>query len=48
MFAAHSILWMLKEKDFYNQVLKVLRARNYYDDNIWSFSFYHNDAQGIK
>jgi len=38
---------MLKDKAFYDQIVELLRKRNYYDDNVWSFGFYHNDGRSI-
>jgi len=38
---------MLKDKDFFNEVTKILRRRNFYDNNVWSFGIYHKDSQCI-
>jgi hypothetical protein len=43
MFDPISILWMLKDKDFYHSVVSILRERRYYNYDIWNFAFYHND-----
>jgi hypothetical protein len=47
IFTSYSILWMLKDKDFFNEATKILRRRNFYDNNVWSFSIYHKDSQCI-
>ena len=44
-----NILYLLKEnKDFYNELIKTLRARGYYDGKVWSFGFHHKDEKAIK
>jgi hypothetical protein len=47
VFSSYSILWMLKDKDFFLAVTKILRKRSFYDHNIWSFSIYHEDEQSV-
>ena len=39
---------MLKDKDFYVELLTVLRQRQFYNHGIWSYAFYHHDLQSIK
>jgi hypothetical protein len=48
MFDPNFILWMLKDKEFYLQVLAILRKRNYYLNEIWAFGYFHSDLQAIK
>ena len=42
------ILWKLKDRKFYDLVLQIFRARKYFNVNVWSFSFYHNDFEGVR
>ena len=43
IFNPSSVLWMLKDKDFYQSVITLMRKRNYFNPQIWSFSLYHKD-----
>ena len=47
IFNSYSVLWMLKDKDFFDYVINVLRRRNFYDLQIWSFGIYHKDEKSI-
>lgn len=42
------ILWKLKDELFYREALKIFEERNYFNAVIWSFAFYHKDADRIK
>jgi hypothetical protein len=42
------VYWLLKEKDFYNSLLDLLRKRGIYDTVVWSFGFYHKDESAIR
>jgi len=48
VFSPEAILWLLKDKAVYEKVLGCLRERKYYNFNIWSFAFYHNDIKTIR
>ena len=44
-----NILYLLKDnKDFYNELIKSLRERGYYDEKVWTFGFHHKDEKAIK
>ena len=43
-----NILYLMKDKDFYNKFINILRNRGYYNHIVWSFGFYHKDEQTIK
>ena len=44
-----NILYLLKnDKDFYNNLIQILRRRGHYNSNVWSFGFHHKDEQAIK
>ena len=47
-FDFSKILWMLSDKEFFLRVLEILRARKIYNDQVWSYAFYHKDFQGMK
>lgn len=38
---------MLNDKDFFSQVINILRKRNYFDNMIWSFGILHNERKTI-
>lgn len=46
-FAINDLLWMLKNKDFWNEVISIFRSRTIYDEKIWSFAFIHNDKDAV-
>lgn len=48
IFDISNILWMLKDKAFFNAVIKIFRNRRIYYDNVWMFGIYHKDAEIIK
>ena len=43
-----NILYLMKDKDFYNQMINILRNRGYYNNLVWAFGFHHKDEQAIK
>lgn len=43
IFSPYSIMWMLNDKEFFNQVIAVLRKRAFFNLDIWSFGVYHKD-----
>jgi hypothetical protein len=42
------ILWKLKDREFFNKVIAILKERQLYDNAVWSFSFFHNDFELIQ
>ncbi|MCF6284373.1 MAG: hypothetical protein L3K26_04210, partial [Candidatus Hydrogenedentes bacterium] len=42
------ILWRMKDKAFYRQVLGLLKERIVYAPELWSYSVHHNDADAMK
>lgn len=48
IFDFRLILWKLKDKEFYDQCLKIFEGRSYFHPIIWSFSFLHEDFDRIK
>jgi hypothetical protein len=48
IFTPSSVLWMLKDKAFYSEVIAALRERRFYNQEIWNFGFFHNDIQTIR
>lgn len=37
----------MKDKDFFDYAINVLRKRNFFDPQIWSFGIYHKDQRSI-
>jgi hypothetical protein len=42
------ILWRLKDKAFYDRVIAILNDRLYFDEEVFSFAFYHRDQANIR
>ena len=42
------IYWMLKEKDFYSQLINILKEKYIFDDDIWQFSIENDDIDSLK
>jgi hypothetical protein len=42
------IYWLLKDKEFFESIINVLRKKMFYDDIIWSFGFYHYNEKVVK
>jgi hypothetical protein len=36
---------MLNDKEFFTQAVDILRRRNFFDNNIWSFGLFHKDPK---
>lgn len=48
VFNAREILWMLKDKAFYEQVMRIMEQRQFYDDMTWQFAWLHNDMVRLR
>ena len=48
IFDPYSILWMLRERKYYERVIPILRKRKFYEESIWVFGFLHKDLQTIQ
>lgn len=44
----NDLLYLLKDKDFYLQVLDILRKKKIFVPAVWSYSIYHGDRQSLK
>ena len=42
LFEFNWIYFLLKDKKFYDRVIKVLRNRGIYDKTIWTYAFLHH------
>jgi hypothetical protein len=42
------MLWMLKDKSFYQKVIAIMRERKIYNGNIWGYGFLHNDEEAVR
>ena len=40
--------WLMKNKEFYSQVIEIFRTKGVYSPQIWQFCIYHNDLQAFK
>jgi hypothetical protein len=47
-FKFDDMYWMLKDKQFFTEVVQILRERHIYDSNVWGYSFKHYDIEAIK
>ncbi len=45
--ALSEIAWRMKERSFYDEVLKILGSRHIFDQTLWSYAIYHNDQPAI-
>ena len=48
IFDPYSVLWMLRDKDFFKRLVGVLRGRKFYERKIWMFGMVHRDMESIK
>ena len=42
------IFWMLKDKDFYKQLIEILKNKYIYEDNIWEYSTQNEDIDSLQ
>ena len=42
------IYWMLKDKDFYNQLINILKDKYIYDNNVWEYSSNLEDIDSLQ
>lgn len=42
-FSFTSMLYLLKEKTFFDQVIQILRQRCIYEEEVWQYAFYHKE-----
>jgi hypothetical protein len=42
-FSSDDMLWCLKDKAFFKQVIEILRDRFIYYSDVWQYAFYHKD-----
>lgn len=48
IFNFDSIMWMLKDKEFFKSVIQILKSRFYYNPSIWSFGLLHDDVETVS
>ena len=44
----NKIYWMLKDKDFYKQLINILKNKYIFDDNIWEYSSNNEDIESLQ
>ena len=42
------IYWMLKDKDFYNQLINILKEKYIFNDDIWEYSLNNDDIDSLQ
>jgi len=42
------IYWMLKDKDFYNQLISILKEKYIFNDDIWEYSLKNDDIDSLQ
>lgn len=42
------LLWRMKDKAFYQQVIDLLKSRAFFAPELWSYAVLHNDTEGLK
>mmetsp|Transcript_9905 Transcript_9905/g.9749 ORF Transcript_9905/g.9749 Transcript_9905/m.9749 type:complete len:210 (+) Transcript_9905:421-1050(+) len=47
-FKFSNIYWLLSDKEFYFEALRILKSKNLFDYVIWSFSIFHKDFKTLK
>jgi len=47
-FSLGNVYWLCKEAEFYNEAIKILKAKNIYDHTFWSYSILHKDTDNMK
>lgn len=47
-FSFSLLLWMLKDREIFDNIITILRKRRIYDEQVWKFGFYHCDEQVVK
>jgi hypothetical protein len=48
VFNFQDIYWLLNDKKFYDEVVRILEERFIFDDTTYSFSLYHGDVSRMK
>ena len=47
-FKLREFLWMLKNKEFWIEVVGIYRAKCIYEERLWSFAFLHSDLRALS
>lgn len=47
-FELRSVYWLCKDATFYSEGIKILQAKNMYDQTFWSFSIMHKDGENMR
>ncbi len=48
IFTFDQIYYLLRDKDFYVELIKILRNRKIFDYTTWSYSIFHGDQESYK
>lgn len=47
-FSLSSVYWLCKDSTFYKEAIEILKSKNIYDFNFWSYSIFHKDLANMK
>ncbi len=42
------VYWMLRDKEFYESIVNIMRERGLYDSAVWSVAYFHKDFVSLK
>ena len=48
MFVPAQVLWMLKDKKTFKEIIELMKNREYYSNEIWQYAFLHSDVEIIQ
>ena len=46
-FKFENILWLLKDKEFFDKTIEILRGRKIFNMSVWSYAFYHKSSTEV-
>lgn len=46
-YQSRLIFWLLKEKEFYSELINIMRKKSLFERRIWEYGFLHHDEQAI-
>ena len=46
-FKFSSLLYLLKDKDFFTETIKILKERAIVNEQVWQYAFYHKDDKDL-
>jgi len=43
-FSFYDMLYLLRDEDFFNKAISILAKRKYFNDQVWSYAFFHTNS----